>query len=286
MTFTISFHNGHTVARGHNRRLKKIIEREDGHIDTTRMHKTWLDVHPRDAYARIFGDAVTEYNRKCIDKGHKERQIEDYYSTICKDKQKHAVYESIVSIGNYNHHPDEATSVSILKEFCKKWRERNPNLVPIGMYLHLDEATPHVHIDYICVARGYKKGLEVQSSMTGALKNMGYESERKGDTAQIRWERAERQALEDICVAHGLEIEHPEISHKKHMNISEFRQMKRVEELTRTADSITADIEELKIEHDSIIDDINELHDEAVELAYDIVEEHEAAIDRIRVLER
>ena len=56
----------------------------------------------------------------------------------------------------------------------KTFQERNPNLYLFNCVMHLDEATPHLHIDYIPVANGYKTGMKTRNSLTKALQQMGF----------------------------------------------------------------------------------------------------------------
>lgn len=231
--YTISTHNGHTVARQHNLRNIKVVSKEE-HITINGHHETWLDIKPSEAYQKIFGEAVADYNATQVSKGHAERQIKNYYRKVQDDKQKHALYEMVVGIGSYEHHPDNATSRQILREFCKSWKQRNPHLVMIGAYYHADEiGANHVHITYIPVATGLSRGMSRQNALVKALNQMGYETHGIHDTAQIQWEKAQNAELERLCNEHGLEITHPEIEHQKHLDTDEYRQRKRIEELEK-----------------------------------------------------
>lgn len=272
MAYTISTHNGHQVARQHNLRNEKVTSKE-GHIDKNGTHKTWLDIRPEEAYKRIFGKAVHEYNEEQKAKGHAERQIENYYKKIQDDKKKHAVYEMIIAVGSYDNHPDTETSKQILNEFCKSWKDRNPNLIMIGCYYHADEAgADHVHIDYIPIANNLNRGMKRQNALVKALNQMGYETKGIHDTAQIQWERSQNKELERICVTHGLEIEHPDREKQKHMDMKEYRQQKRIEELERQNEELIDKINGLIDYHNELNQTIDNLELGASELAHEIVD--------------
>ena len=278
MAYTISTHNGSSVARQHNLRNKKVVSKEE-HIDAEGVHKTWLDIKPQDAYKRLFDEARLKYNAEQKEKGHPERQINDYYKKICEDKKKHPVYEMIIQIGSYNEHPDPQTCRQILNEFVKSWKDRNHNLALIGAYYHEDEGTPHVHLDYIPVAFNLDRGMERQTALVKALNQMGYETTGIHDTAQIQWEKDQNKELERLCIARGLEIEHPEIERQEHMKIAEYRQQKRIEELERKNAELQAQNEKLVDKVNDLIDYHNELNDTldrleagASELAHNIVD--------------
>lgn len=205
MEVTIATHNRPKVDRLHNMRDPVRVENEP-HIDPSGEHETWLDVEHREAYERLFGKAQLEFNEK---QKRKDRKIDDYYEHIKKDKQKKPVYEMI--IGVYNTDLDRKTKKDICRQFCKEWKARNPNLRMIGAYWHADEpGQEHVHIDYIPVGTGYKKGMRIQSSLTRAFEQMGFKTKHKNETAQMMWERRENLALEKMCNEHELMVLHPQ----------------------------------------------------------------------------
>ena len=278
MAYTISTHNGHNPARQHNLRNRKVTDKEE-HIQKEGTHKTWMDIKPQDAYRKLFDEARLKYNAEQKEKGHPERQIDDYYKKIRDDKKKHTVYEMIIQVGSYENHPDAQTCRQILSEFCKSWKERNPNMVMIGAYYHEDECTPHCHIDYIPLARGLDRGMERQTALVKALNQMGYETTGIHDTAQIQWEKAQNEELERLCRERGIEIEHPEREHQQHLNIKEYRQQKRIEELERKNTELEHQNSQLVDKVNGLIDYHNELNDTldrleagASELAHNIVD--------------
>ena len=220
MGVTISTHNGSAVAREHNIRNPKVVSKE-AHIKPNGKFEIWHDEKPRDAYNRLFGQALEEYNNK---QKRSDRKIKDYYRHICNDKVKHPVYEMIVAIGNRDNTIDEEKGYFILRAFYDTWKKRNPNLELIGAYYHADEdGVPHVHIDYIPVATGYVNGMTTQSALVKALGQQGFTKEGK-ETAQIKWERRENAELEKWCNAFGIEeIDHPRIEGRKHIDTERYK---------------------------------------------------------------
>lgn len=214
MPKTISTHTGSAAYRAHNIRDPKATDKQE-HIDKSLKHmdEIIIDETPRAAYQRLFGAALEKYNAGQIAKGHPERVINDYYAHIEGDAKKHPVYEMIVQIGDRNDTGiDCPVEKECMREFLSGWKERNPNMEVIGAYLHADETdgTAHMHIDYIPVIRDCKRGLEVQTGLSRALGQQGFEKGKSyKDTPQIRWEARENAALEAICRSHGIEIHHP-----------------------------------------------------------------------------
>lgn len=202
---TISTHNGSQAHRGHNIRDERAIKNQD-HIDRNGNFEIWRDEKPRDAYERIFGQAVKDYNEK---QTRADRKIENYYNKIHESKQQHTVYEMIVQVGSRKNPISPEESREIIKEYYDSWNDRNPNLELIGAYYHADEkGEPHLHADYIPVA-SYEKGLAVRTGLNKALEAQGFEKRGK-ITPQIQWERSENDYLERLCRDRGHTVEHPE----------------------------------------------------------------------------
>jgi len=220
---TISTHNGSAAHRDHNIRTPSVVENQT-HIDKTLADRNeiLIDEPPREAYKRIFGEALAEYNTG----KRADRQIADYYDHVYKDAKKHPVYEMVVQIGDRNDTGVNApTERRIIKQFISHWHDRNPNLELIGAYIHADESdgTLHAHLDYIPVARGYTKGLKIQNGLDRALEQQGFKTESINNTAQIKWEARENAVLEGICQAYGIEVDHPK-TNRPHLNTAEFKE--------------------------------------------------------------
>lgn len=255
MAVTISTHNGSAVSFAHNRREKWMVQQEnkkwaekypsETRIDPTREHETWYEEKINEAYHKLFDTAVNEWNQKQLKQGKRDRVISDYLKEIrAKENKsknsKHAVYEMIFSIGNKDNTIQENMAKSILWQHVDGFTTRNPNLHVIGVYYHADEAgVPHVHLDYIPVARGCTRGMSVQNSLAQALKEQGIYGESQTVTGQILWERQENDALEKLCTDYGLTVEHPERGTKvEHMSDEVYKLQKELkatqEELEKT----------------------------------------------------
>lgn len=235
MSVTIATHNGSKVSREHNVRNRKITDKEK-HIRKDGVYEVWHDEKIRAAYKRLFGAAVDEYNKK---QKREERKIKNYFAEVCKDAQKHPCYEMIVGV--YGADCNEATKKEILREFFSTWGERNPNLVLIGAYYHFDEEgeDPHIHVDYIPVAHGYKNGMHTQTALNRALYEQdGFQTEKRNNTAQIKWERRENAYLESLCVARGLTVAHPMIEEAEHLETDVYKAKKALETMQKQAQEL------------------------------------------------
>ena len=196
----------------------------------------------------MFGAAIKEYNET---QKRKDRKITNYYNKIKDEQNKSYCYEMIAQVGNYKSKPSEELQEKILKEFFDEFKNKYPNMKIVGGVIHQDESgCQHLHLDYIPI-KHCEKGLKCQVSMSGALREMGYEDKGKfSEQPLIYWTRDCNNLLEGICNKYGLEIIHPEreksIEKKqKHQAIKSFRDDKILEDLQSTFDELSHQNEEI-----------------------------------------
>lgn len=276
MGVTLATHNGSLVRREHNIRNPKVVAKEE-HIDMNGVHEIWHDEKIREAYDRIFGDAVEKYNER---QKRADRKISNYYNEIEKHAKKHVAYEMIVGVysDKKSGYLDEEMQHDILKDFVDGWSKRNPNLELIGAYYHADEqGEPHVHLDYVPVAHGYTRGMDTQNGLVKAFEEMGIEKKGR-ETAQIQWEKRENAVLERICRDYGLDVDHPREEGRKHL---ETEQYKAKQELDKTIDN-TKDLLDINQELTVKRDILNKQTEHAVkrkEIAFKRSFKHDRSTD-------
>lgn len=226
----------------HNRReYEKIGKPIPENIDVSRSHEniTLVDMDLRQAYREIFGEALEQYNGK---QKRADRKIEDYYDHIQKSKNGEKLfYEDVVQWGEKKDFLDPETrqkAKEALLEYATTFQSRNPNLRLVGAYLHMDEASPHLHIDYVPVAHGYTRGLETRNSLDRAMKAMGHEptEESRKNNATKLWKESERAYFGELCRGHGLEVEAERKSTRKSLSPAEYGEAR---------DEMMGDIKEL-----------------------------------------
>lgn len=131
------------------------------------------NVDVKQAYQRLFDVALEKYNAK---QKRNDRKIKNYYEHIAHSRQEKPFYELIIQIGDKDNSSYlNETSVEILKEFVEKCQDRYSNVEFFGAYIHLDESTPHLHLDYIPIATNQKRGLETRNSHNLAMQQMGFD---------------------------------------------------------------------------------------------------------------
>lgn len=217
----------------HNRRDYERIGREiPDNIDVSRSadNITIIDKDLRESYKEIFGEALEKYNKK---QKRADRKIDDYLDHIQKSKNgEKPFYEDVIQWGtkeDFEKNPEfRKLATQSLAEYVLTFSTYNPNLKIIGAYIHLDEASPHLHLDYIPIAHGFKNGLECRNSLDRAMKEMGYipESESRKNNATMLWKEAERKRFGDICRAHGLEVEQETPGRGHSFSVEEYKKAK------------------------------------------------------------
>ncbi|MBQ2960541.1 MAG: plasmid recombination protein [Oscillospiraceae bacterium] len=160
------------------------------------------------AYHELFDEALKEYNAK---QTRRDRMIDDYYKKICTGKQEKPFYEVIFQIGGKDNMavgtPEGDKAKEILNEFMRGFEERNPQLKVFSAHLHMDEATPHLHIDFIPYITGSKRGLSTRVSLKKALEAQGFKGEGKSNNERNLWIESEKDALAEIMERHGIDWE-------------------------------------------------------------------------------
>lgn len=188
-----------------------------------------------EAYNRLFKDTIAQYN-ELQKRSDRQKSVEGYLQELTNNKHKKGAekpfYEVIIQIGdkdtcNCLKNPSEAENAKkALLKYYDTWKDRNPNLKTFNVSLHLDEETPHLHIDYIPVAEGcYKKGLTRRNSLSKALELQGLgKGNSQYDNSSVRWQEQERIALKEIAMEYGFDIEKKGIN-RKHLTVQEYKKL-------------------------------------------------------------
>ena len=199
------------------------------------------------AYEACFGQALRDYNAA---QKRSDRKKENYLREIENSKNgEKPFYENVVQVGKMTDTPvvdengnlteDAKAAIEVLEKYARTFQERNPNLYMFNCVMHLDEATPHLHIDYIPVAHGYKKGLETRNSLAKAFQQMGFaKAVSKKQNETVAWQQRERAYLTELCEEKGIEIEVLGIQ-RDNLSLPEYKAaMREVECLEKKAETL------------------------------------------------
>lgn len=238
----------------HNRReYEKIGKPIPDNIDSSKTAEniTLVDRDIKEAYREIFGEALDKYNAK---QKRADRKIEDYCDHIKKSKNGEKLfYEDVVQWGSKDDFQNPQTrerAKEALVKYVEGFEERNPNLKLIGAYIHMDEASPHLHLDYVPVAHGYSRGLSTRNSLDRAMKEMGFapENESRKNNATKLWKESERSYFGEICRSMGLEVEMERQSTRKNLSVEEYKDARdeMLGNIEQEKEAIIAEVEPLR----------------------------------------
>ena len=253
----------------HNRRD---FVAENVNPDRVQLNICYKNENLKEVYKELFDDAVERYN---VGK-RKDRQIANYYEKIRQGKQEKLFHEVIFQIGNREDMAvgtlEGNLAVKVLDEYVKDFQKRNPTLRVFSCYLHQDEATPHLHIDFVPYVTNWKgKGMDTRVSLKQALKSLGFQGGNKHDTELNQWINHEKEVLAEIAKQHGIEWEQKG-THEEHLDVYNFKKKERkkeVQELEQEKEYLTAENEGLTSQIADARADIKLLEEEKIQFQKD-----------------
>ncbi len=233
----------------HNSRKFK-AENVDG--SRTHLNIDYCNENIKKVYHELFDDALKKYNDK---QTRADRKIENYYEKIRNSKQEKPFHELILQIGDKENMSAESEkgelARQILDEYYRGFQERNPQLKVFSAHLHMDEATPHLHIDFVPFTTGSKRGLDTRVSLKQALSAQGFKGGTRGDTEWNQWVGAEKSALAFVMERHGIEWEHKG-THEKHLSVLDYKKQELEKEIAVLDNQLAEKKDEFRVMADRI----------------------------------
>lgn len=202
-------------------------------IDSERsyLNVEYCNEDVKDVYHELFDEALVRYNEK---QNRSDRKIDDYYDKICFGKQEKPFHEIILQIGDKDNMgattENGQLAAKVLDEYMRDFQRRNPTLRVFSAYLHMDEATPHLHIDFVPYTTGSKRGLDTRVSLKQALSALGFKGGTRSETELNQWVQHEKKQLAEIMLERGIEWEQKG-THEKHLSVLDFKKKERAKEV-------------------------------------------------------
>ena len=235
------------------------------------MNTEYCNEKIKDVYHELFDDALERYNQK---QKRADRKIENYYEKIRSGKQEKTFHEIIIQVGNCENMnsktPDGELAERILDEYYQDFQKRNPYLKVFSAHLHMDEATPHLHIDFVPFTTKSKRGLDTRVSLKQALANQGFVGNSKHETEWSLWVESEKEELAKVMEKYGVEWEQKG-THEKHLSVYDYEKKMRsqeVEKLTAESEKLNLKVEELTEKAEALMQfesDISEIAEDFYE---------------------
>lgn len=216
-----------TNIKHNNREMNEKEKERNLHINYSKSNenKYLVQKDVKELYQEEFGEVLEKYNAK---QKRNDRKIDDYYKHIQSSKKTSLQQEMIVQVGDmkdFNYRADYEKANEILLEWFKDFEKRNPNLKVYNAVIHNDEASPHMHLNFVPVASGYKRGLEKQVSFDRAItqQDVTLDKTRPFDD----WREKEVRSLEKILQERG--IERKLVGTNEYKDVNEYKEKKDLE---------------------------------------------------------
>lgn len=265
MKRTISFMTGKGSVNHNSRKF---------HAKNTDSERSCLNVeycneNVKDVYHELFDEALAWYNEK---QTRSDRRIDDYYEKIRSGKQERPFHEIILQIGDKDNMGAKTENgqlaAKVLDKYMRDFQRRNPTLRVFSAYLHMDEATPHLHIDFVPYTTGSKRGLDTRVSLKQALSALGFKGGTRRETELNQWVAYEKEQLAAVMLEHGIEWE-KKGTHEKHLSVLDFEKKERAKEVAELEQSISDGKERLsdiQIQHRKAVQETEQIRqkDEAI----------------------
>ena len=271
MKRTISFMTGKGSVNHNSRKF---------HAKNTDPERSCLNVeycneNVKDVYHELFDEALARYNEK---QTRSDRRIDDYYGKICSGKQEKPFHEIILQIGDKDNMGAKTENgqlaVKVLDKYMQDFQQRNPTLRVFSAYLHMDEATPHLHIDFVPYTTGSKRGLDTRVSLKQALSALGFKGGTRRETELNQWVAYEKEQLAAVMLEHGIEWE-KKGTHEKHLSVLDFEKKERAKEVAELEQSISDGKERLsdiQIQHRKAVQETEQIRQKGEAIRQEVSE--------------
>ena len=233
----------------HNSRKFK-AENVDG--ERSYLNVDYCNENIKKVYHKRFDEALQRYNEK---QTRADRRIDGYYEKIRNSKQEKPFHELILQIGDKENMGANSENGNlarqVLDEYYHGFQERNPNLYVFSAHIHMDEATPHLHIDFVPFTTGSKRGLDTRVSLKQALAAQGFKGGSRGNTEWSQWVQSEKEHLAAVMERYNIEWEHKG-THEKHLSVLDYKKQEREKEVVQLAEQIAEKKEEYQVLSDRV----------------------------------
>ena len=271
MKRTISFMTGKGSVNHNSRKF---------HAKNTDPERSCLNVeycneNVKDVYHELFDEALARYNEK---QTRSDRRIDDYYEKIRSGKQEKPFHEIILQIGDKDNMGAKTENgqlaAKVLDKYMRDFQRRNPTLRVFSAYLHMDEETPHLHIDFVPYTTGSKRGLDTRVSLKQALSALGFKGGTRRETELNQWVAYEKEQLAAVMLEHGIEWE-KKGTHEKHLSVLDFEKKERAKEVAELEQSISDGKERLsdiQIQHRKAVQETEQIRQKGEAIRQEVSE--------------
>ena len=271
MKRTISFMTG----KGSDNHNSRKFHAKNTDPERSCLNVEYCNENVKDVYHELFDEALAWYNEK---QTRSDRRIDDYYEKIRSGKQEKPFHEIILQIGDKDNMGAKTENgrlaAKVLDKYMRDFQRRNPTLRVFSAYLHMDEATPHLHIDFVPYTTGSKRGLDTRVSLKQALSALGFKGGARRETELNQWVAYEKEQLAAVMLEHGIEWE-KKGTHEKHLSVLDFEKKERAKEVAELEQSISDGKERLsdiQIQHRKAVQETEQIRQKGEAIRQEVSE--------------
>lgn len=226
------------LGKGALKHNSRIFNTPNTNPERSHLNKEYINDDIKNVYHELFDEAVERYNSK---QTRSDRKVKNYYEKICNGKQEKPFYEIVVQIGNKNDFGIDKQTAELaekaLDNYVCTFQKRNPYLRVFSAHMHLDEATPHLHIDFVPFTTGSKRGLDTRVSLKQALANQGFVGNGREETEWALWVNSEKESLAESMFKFNIEWENQHTS-REHLSVLDYKKKERQKEVIQLEEKV------------------------------------------------
>lgn len=226
------------LGKGALKHNSRIFNTPNTNPERSHLNKEYINDDIKNVYHELFDEAVERYNSK---QTRNDRKVKNYYEKICNGKQEKPFHEIVVQIGNKNDFGIDKQTTGLaekaLDNYVSTFQKRNPYLRVFSAHMHLDEATPHLHIDFVPFTTGSKRGLDTRVSLKQALANQGFVGNGREETEWALWVNSEKESLAESMFKFNIEWENQHTS-REHLSVLDYKKKERQKEVIQLEEKV------------------------------------------------
>ncbi|MGN0240752.1 MAG: plasmid recombination protein [Candidatus Weimeria sp.] len=247
----------------HNDRIDKAARHNDRNFDVTRSDHIDADRSSENIYWTYDGDLTMSFKEKEMQfykehfKAHLDMRNKSYKKTCNKNAIHNMDYyhssertrpeDKILQIGDVKEHATAEQLWECALEYQKRFNEKYGDRCKIlDMALHVDEATPHVHVRRVWIGHD-DEGNECVGQ-TKALNELGVlppdtsKPISRYNNAKMTFTYEDQAMFREIARERGLQIEEPDHTRKQSLSILAYKKKKTIEDI----DSLNEELERVR----------------------------------------
>lgn len=226
------------LGKGALKHNSRIFNTPNTNPERSHLNKEYINDDIKNVYHELFDEAVERYNSK---QTRNDRKVKNYYEKIYNGKQEKPFHEIVVQIGNKNDFGIDKQTAELaekaIDDYVSTFQKRNPYLRVFSAHMHLDEATPHLHIDFVPFTTGSKRGLDTRVSLKQALANQGFVGNGREETEWALWVNSEKESLAESMLKFNIEWENQHTS-REHLSVLDYKKKERQKEVIQLEEKV------------------------------------------------